>query len=257
MDLWAVAIGLIALVGGLVLGFFLAQSIASAALRTSEAREADLDTQLAGTRRDLQLAEDSRSREEAAVSALRDSLAAATEGRVRAETQMARVSGLEQDIGSRDERIAQLTAVISDLRVSLAKSEETLRSEQQLGVDKLGLLREAETQLREAFKSVASDSLRANSETFFQMARDKLDSVRRESAEDLESKKREIDQIVEPVRKTLESLDQQSRSLEKEREAKLAGLQEQLRELSDTNRRLLIKSTPHETELGSGALWND
>lgn len=243
MDPGGVGIGLVALASGLLFGFVISRYRASATLEASAAREVDLHARLAGIVRELELVKCDASQSAATVADLRESLATAIDGRARAETLSARIPELQVGIVERDARIGELARAISELNVSLAKSEEALRHEQQLGSEKLELLQQAETKLREAFKSAAADSLKSNSETFFQMARDKLDSVRREAAEDLEGKKREIDEIVEPVRKTLASLDEQTRALEKDRAEKIAGLQEQLRELGETNRRLSVETT--------------
>jgi DNA recombination protein RmuC len=238
MDAPALPIIAVALAGSFAAGFLVARSRVSAALGASATRESEAGARVAVTQRELELVKQAASATEASLANANEMNITISDARARAEAEAARIPQLEATLAERDRRIVELSSSIGDLKVAVARAEEAVEREQQLGTQKLSLLTDAEAKLGNAFKSLAAESLKANNDAFFQMAHDKLDSVRREAAEDLDSKKREIDKSLEPVRKTLESLDEHSRVLETERAAKLAGLQEQLRELSDTNRRL-------------------
>lgn len=243
MDALAVGFVAVALAASFAAGFLVARARASGVIRAGVTREAEVNARIAVVQRELELMKEDASRTAAHLATLGEANSDISQARARAETQSARVPDLEAAIAERDRRITDLGLTVSDLKVAVARAQEAAQREQQLGAEKLALLTDAKSKLGDAFKSLAAESLKVNSDAFFQMARDRLDSVRREAAEDLDAKKHEIDVVIEPVRKTLESLDEHNRSLEKEREAKLSGLQEQLRELSEANRRLSVETS--------------
>lgn len=219
-------------------GFAVARALGSATVAASSAREGGLTGRVAGLQQELDRVRSDTVTSQNANAELRSAVVAATEARARAEGGAARVAGLEDQIGQRDRALADLTGRVADLRVSLAETQESLKSEREQAASKLALLRDAESQLREAFKAAAADSLKANGETFFQMAHDKFESASRKAADEFEAKKLAIESIVDPLRKSLASFDEQNRSLEKDRGNKLASLEEQLRQLSETHLRL-------------------
>jgi DNA recombination protein RmuC len=104
----------------------------------------------------------------------------------------------------------------TDLRIRLAAEER----EREAGAEKLGWLQKAETQMREAFKSLASDALMRNSELMSAQARKDLLAV------------------VQPVRENLDSLDTHIRELEKARQGAYQSLEQQIADLQQTHSRL-------------------
>ncbi len=102
------------------------------------------------------------------------------------------------------------------LRVNLA----TLQKEKEVNEEKLRWVESAQEQMREAFKALASDVLRANSQSLAEEA------------------KKDLRGLVDPLKENLTSLDHYVRELERAREGAYGSLQEQLAELRKTHTKL-------------------
>lgn len=85
-----------------------------------------------------------------------------------------------------------------------------------------------ESRLRSAFDSVATESLRANSELFLQLARETLGREQVVAQGSLKERETAIAQIVEPLRAALEKTDLQAQALERERRDAYTALRTQI-----------------------------
>ncbi len=109
-----------------------------------------------------------------------------------------------------------------------------------------------ETQLGEKFRAIAAETLRDNHESFLQLAEGRLKQSEITSAATLDKKSIAIDELIKPVRDTLQKMDAQIQALETKREGayqevlKAVGLsneaQQKLRE--DTGQLLQALRTP-------------
>ena len=77
---------------------------------------------------------------------------------------------------------------------------------------------ESDQRLRETFEALASKALKSNSETFVRQTRDQLDSILKQMKGDWSLHKEQITNLVQPVEKSLKSLDEQVRQIEQKRE---------------------------------------
>ena len=85
-------------------------------------------------------------------------------------------------------------------------------------------LREAEDGQRNAFKALAADALHANSAAFLEQARGVLDKERVEAGSELEKRERAVREMVKPIGESLERVNREIASLEKERAVSHADL---------------------------------
>jgi DNA recombination protein RmuC len=95
-----------------------------------------------------------------------------------------------------------------------------LEAERKGAAEKLDWIEKAEQNMRDAFKALASDALKSNSEMLTGQAR------------------KDISSIVDPLKENLSSLDGHVRELEKSREGAYKSLEQQLRDLRETHTRL-------------------
>ena len=120
------------------------------------------------------------------------------------------------------------------LRVELAK----LQSEKQAHADNVQWVEKAERNLREAFESLASNSLRHNADAFLQQAHTQMTGVLNEVRGDWNTQRSEMQTLMTPVRENLDKLDGHVRSLEEKREGAYQALGQQLKELADAQQKL-------------------
>ncbi|MGC9522975.1 MAG: hypothetical protein ACP5HG_13965 [Anaerolineae bacterium] len=100
-----------------------------------------------------------------------------------------------------------------DERAKAHAELEKLRVQHEADAEKLVWLEKAETQLREAFEALASQSLRTNADEF------------------LNRSKAELSQFVTPLSEDLSKLDTRIHELEEKRAGAYEGLKERLQQL--------------------------
>jgi DNA recombination protein RmuC len=123
-------------------------------------------------------------------------------------------------------------------RVATARILARLDAERQGSAEKLALLAQAESRLREAFGSLSAEALRQNNRSFLELAEARLGDARRSAAAELELRRRAVDDLVRPITVALERVDGKIRDVEKERAASYAGLVEQVKAMARTQQAL-------------------
>jgi DNA recombination protein RmuC len=107
-----------------------------------------------------------------------------------------------------------------------------LEAERRSSAEKVSLLENAEAKLRDAFSSLSSEALRANSESFLQLARTSLGEFQRTATMDLDGRQKAIDALVQPLRESLTKVDAKLQDVDRGRATSQAQLSEQLRSLT-------------------------
>jgi DNA recombination protein RmuC len=139
---------------------------------------------------------------------------------------------------------AALGALLAWLAVRTRASAEraalgaTLAAERAASDEKLALLAQAESRLREAFDALSGEALRRNSQSFLELARAQLGTFQEAAGKDLAGRQQAIGELVKPLREALTSVDTKIQELEKARSGAYAGLLEQVRGLAETQQRL-------------------
>jgi DNA recombination protein RmuC len=96
------------------------------------------------------------------------------------------------------------------------------------------LLEKARQDLRDAVKAVAADALHANSAAFLDLAKASLSGMQKEASLDMESRKKALDGLVEPMLATLKQVDLKLADVEKERLQAYTRLTEQVTALGQS-----------------------
>jgi DNA recombination protein RmuC len=109
-----------------------------------------------------------------------------------------------------------------------------LDAERRASTDKIALLQNAETKLRDAFATLSSEALRANSESFLHLARTSLGEFQKTATMDLDGRQKAIDALVQPLRESLTKVDATLRDVDRGRATSQAQLSEQLRSLTQS-----------------------
>ena len=111
-------------------------------------------------------------------------------------------------------RHAYLEAVI--------KNEEALQREREIAFET------ARSQLTTAFSELANQSLKSNSENFLRLAKEKLGAQQDQAKRDLGDREKAIEDLVKPIRDSLEASRKQITDLEKSRSEAYGGIKSQL-----------------------------
>ena len=121
-------------------------------------------------------------------------------------------------------RVAEATA---ESAARLAAAEARLQGT----ADRQTLLERAEGTLREAFRSMASEALQANSQSLSALSHATLETTQEHARGDLDRRQVAIAELVRPIAETLKAVDERLTSVERERIATTASLVEQLKQL--------------------------
>ncbi|HEX4388320.1 MAG TPA: DNA recombination protein RmuC [Steroidobacteraceae bacterium] len=121
---------------------------------------------------------------------------------------------------------------VEALRVELTAAQVRLEAAAAGAGERSSLLEQSEARLRAAFDSLASETLRSNSELFLRLARESLgrDQVIAEGA--LKEREVAIAQLVLPLRSALERTEAQVHALERDRREAFATLRTQIETLA-------------------------
>jgi DNA recombination protein RmuC len=147
----------------------------------------------------------------------------------------ARIAELQR---TQEARVNELQKEAADARVEAGALRERLDAERSAAVGKLAMLDEAQKKLADAFKALSADALNRNNQTFLELAKNTLKQQQELASTDMEAKSREIDQLVQPLRESLEKVDAKIGELEKARAVAYGTLAEQVRSLAGTQQAL-------------------
>jgi DNA recombination protein RmuC len=123
-------------------------------------------------------------------------------------------------------------------RGKIARLEERAAAERRAADEKLALVAQAETKLREAFAALAADALRQNNQSFLALAQTKLGEFQHSAASDLEKRQKAVDDLVRPIQEALVRVDGKLQEVEKDRIASYAGLTEQVKAMAQSQQAL-------------------
>jgi DNA recombination protein RmuC len=157
-----------------------------------------------------------------------DELRVETGRRAAAEVNAGRVPDLEAKLAERER-------ALTDARVKLSELEARLSEERKTADEKLAILNDAQQKLTDAFKALSSEALKSNNQSFLQLAKATLETFQQGAKSDLEARQKAVDELVKPLRETLEKVDGKIGELEKARVAAYAALNEQVRGLVETH----------------------
>ena len=177
----------------------------------------------------------------------------------------AQTARLHERLTAREARIAELEArmveqaglvsltqtELAQARQDLIQSETRLVEERKAATEKLAILHEAQAKLSDAFKALSAQALTSNNATFLSLAHATLEKFQEGARHDLEKRQTAIDQLVKPVRETLQKFDVKIGEIEKSRIEAYGGLTQQVRGLADTQITLQRETSNLVKALGS------
>lgn len=170
-------------------------------------------------------------------------------GRTEGETECAK---LTERLSGKDDQLRELRAALDrattqsdELRnetsrtmAQLSALQTRLEEERKASREKLELLSKAEEKLADSFKALSADALRNNNQSFIDLARQNLEKFQESAKGDLERRQNAIDDLVKPLKESLEKVDGKIGELEKTRAGAYVELREQVRALATSQSQL-------------------
>ncbi|GLI33461.1 DNA recombination protein RmuC [Desulforhabdus amnigena] len=203
-----------------------------------ELERATLWERLSGRERQLEDLKGAHDKVMTEISRLRDEMKVEFERRVAAEEKNSRIPDLQASIRSREELILKAQKENSVLRSKLSEVETRLEEEQKTAAEKFELLREAQAKLSDAFQALSAEALRNNNQSFLDLAQTALQKFQESAKNDLETRRKAIGELVQPLRDSLVKVNEKIGEIEKARITAYVGLNEQIRSLAQTQNAL-------------------
>jgi len=153
------------------------------------------------------------------------------QARATAEERNQQITRLDEALRTRTDEHAALLREFTTLKATEAQLRTTIDKERNTTTEKLELLNQAQARLGDAFKALSSDALKSNNQSFLELARTTLEKFQESARSDLGTRQKAIEEIVKPVRESLEKVDHKIHELEQKRTAAESSLTEQVKGL--------------------------
>jgi DNA recombination protein RmuC len=127
-----------------------------------------------------------------------------------------------------------LNSAHAKTKEALARLEARHAAELKSAEEKLALLEQARAQLKESFQALSSEALSKNNESFLNLAKSTLEKYQEGAKGDLEKRQEAIDKTIEPVGLALKAFNERVEKIEERRTRTDASLQQQLRQLAES-----------------------
>ncbi|MHC1697206.1 MAG: hypothetical protein AB9919_03895 [Geobacteraceae bacterium] len=189
------------------------------------------EEQLTGLRASLTTAGDE-------IAALRVSLKTESEKRSAAEEKNTRIVELETALRSREEKISGMYGENAAQKAKISELATLVQEERKASEEKLAVLDAAQVKLSDAFKALSAEALQSNNRSFLELARTQLEKFQEVARGDLEHRQLAIDELVKPLRESLEKVDGKIHDLEKIRTTAYVSLTEQIKSLASSQSQL-------------------
>ena len=150
----------------------------------------------------------------------------------------AQLAELRQVLAEKEADIVEWRGRANDLQTHLSELEVRREAEQKAAAEKIAFYEKARQNLTDAFKALSAESLKNNHESFLNLAQATFEKLQEGARGDLEKRQQAIGQLVKPLSESLGKVEEKIQVLEKTRAGAYAGLNEQIKNLMDSQVRL-------------------
>ncbi|MDH3404645.1 MAG: DNA recombination protein RmuC [Acidobacteriota bacterium] len=151
-------------------------------------------------------------------------------------------------------------ARLSELDRELAVARERVATGAQLLAEQKRFIESSRKELEDAFQSLAAAALKGTSEQFLTLAQQRLETTRTRATADLEERRQAVENLVAPLRETLDRLDRKTTDLERSRAADASKIGEQVEQLARSTSLLRDETTSLSAALRGteiGGRWGE
>ena len=152
---------------------------------------------------------------------------------------------LKERLGGKDSELQKLQLALSSEVAEHKHSREesvqlkaALEGERRAAQERKDSFKQAAEELSEKFKALSRDALKDNNQSFLDLAHSTLQKFQESAKGDLELKQKAIDELVRPLRESLEKVDGKIGEMEKARAGAYSELREQVKTLATSQAQL-------------------
>jgi len=152
---------------------------------------------------------------------------------------------LKERLGGKDSELQKLQLALNSEVAEHKRSREesvqlraALEGERRAAQERKDSFKQAAEELSEKFKALSRDALKDNNQSFLDLAHSTLQKFQETAKGDLELKQKAIDELVRPLRESLEKVDGKIGEMEKARAGAYSELREQVKTLATSQAQL-------------------
>lgn len=153
------------------------------------------------------------------------------------------IARLETAVTVEKDKHQQLQTENTSLKEQLATLGTTIEKERKAAEEKLQIIDKAQTELSNAFKALSAEALKSNNTSFLELAKQTLNSFQETAKGDLDHRQKAINELVTPLKESLEKVDGQIREIEKTRVGAYSSLEQHLISMAEAQRTLRSETT--------------
>jgi len=153
-------------------------------------------------------------------------------------SRLEQMEALKKTLEERAQEIYSLNATITELKERQAKLETIIDKERFAVNEKIEMLEDIRNNMIDAYTSISASALRENNQTFLDLAKTTLSKYMEVAKSDFNVRSKEVKNIVEPIKDSLDRYDQHIQAMERSREKAYGGLSQQVLSLVETQQTL-------------------
>jgi len=161
-----------------------------------------------------------------------------SEERSAAKAKLEQMALLKEALEEKTGEVKDLTASITGLKEKQAELETIIEKERLATEEKLHLLETAKERFTDTFQALSATALKNSHESFLELAKATFAQYQEQSKGDLELRQKAVQQLVEPMKESLEKYDRHVQDMERIREKAYGGLSQQVASLMTTQQQL-------------------
>jgi DNA recombination protein RmuC len=144
----------------------------------------------------------------------------------------ARVEEVRQQLNLAKDDFEILRERLGQAETAKAAAETRVDETEKNLAEQKALLEDAKAKLSDTFRSLAAEALAGNNRGFLTLAEEKFKALKEGAAADLDTRKKAIEMIIQPLAETLSTYQKETKELEDKRLRDLSTVGEQLRSLA-------------------------
>lgn len=154
--------------------------------------------------------------------------------RSKLEYSTTRIDELSEQLIKAEQQLNEKTKIIMELKENNAKLHADIAAERRQAAEKYEMLLQAKQELTNTFKGLAQEALNGNNRLFLDLAVATLEKTQQQAQGELDKRQFAIQEMVKPVRDSLEKVDAKIQEMEKIRSGAYEGLLQQVKSLNDS-----------------------
>lgn len=154
--------------------------------------------------------------------------------RTVAEARLALLPKYEAELEARGQKINEQNGELTKLHSTVSELATRLDEMKKTSEDKINAIQALQSRVAESFQSMSAEALVVNNKAFLDLAGSALQRLQDSARGDLDQRQTAFGQIIEPLRTSLDRVDNRISELERERAAAYAGLQQQVESMMRT-----------------------